>query len=69
MKMASKDNVGRIFSSNQIQIGPLTEEADHEKKDGGDGDDDNVDRRVIERSTLFMQFTDIMTRTPSLPPS
>ena len=41
-------------------------EADHEKKDGDGDDDDNVDRRVIERSTLFMQFTDIMTRTPSL---
>ena len=39
---------------------------DHERKDGGGGD--NVDRRVIERSTLFMQFTDIMTGTPSLLP-
>ena len=38
------------------------ETADHEKKD----DDDNVDRRVIERFTLFMQFTNIMTGTPSL---
>ena len=39
------------------------ETADHEKKDD---DDDNVDRRVIERFTLFMQFTNIMTGTPSL---
>ena len=61
VKMASKK-----LSPSHFFLQSNQDCADHERKDGGADDDDNVDRRVIERSTLFMQFTDIMTGTPFL---